>query len=243
MQAGRGKQHAGPMNLTILSGGAAHGLVTALAPQFKAATGADIDGTFGAVGAMRDKLLAGAPADMLILTASLIAELTQAGHVVTGSAAELGAVATGVAVRTGDPAPAIGDADGLRAALRGADGIYFPDPKLATAGIHFAKVLDRLGIAGEVAARLRTFPNGATAMRALADLKGGRPIGCTQVTEILNTTGVTLVGNLPKDFALATVYTLGICSKARSPDLARAFGALLAAEATRGLRERLGFGV
>ena len=231
------------MNLTILSGGAAQGLVAALAPQFKAETGADIEGSFGAVGAMRDKLLAGAPADMLILTASLIAELTQAGRIVAGSAADLGAVATGVAVRTGDPAPAIGDADALRAALRAADGIYFPDPKLATAGIHFAKVLERLGIAGEVAARLRTFPNGAAAMRALAGTKGGRPIGCTQVTEILNTAGVSLVGDLPTDFALATVYRLGIGTEARSPDLARRFAALLTGAATRDLRQKLGFGV
>jgi molybdate transport system substrate-binding protein len=145
-------------------------------------------------------------------------------------------------VRTGDPAPAIGDADALRAALRAADGIYFPDPKLATAGIHFAKVLDRLGIAAEVASRLRVFPNGAAAMRALADTKGGRPIGCTQVTEILNTAGTTLVGDLPKDFALATVYTLGICTKAQAPDLARSLAALLAGEASRALRQRLGFG-
>jgi molybdate transport system substrate-binding protein len=231
------------MSLTILSGGAAQGLVAALAPQFKAETGADIDGSFGAVGAMRDKLLAGAPADMLILTASLIAELTQAGRIVAGSAADLGAVATGVAVRVGDPAPAIGDADALRAALRAADDIYFPDPKLATAGIHFAKVLERLGIADEVAGRLRTFPNGAAAMRALAELKGGRPIGCTQATEILNTPGVTLVGNLPRDFALATVYRLGISTEARSPELARRLAALLTGEATRDLRRKLGFGV
>jgi len=231
------------MNLTLLSGGAAQGLVAALAPQFKAETGADIEGSFGAVGAMRDKLLAGVPADMLILTASLIAELTQAGRVVAGSAADLGAVATGVAVRTGDPAPAIGDADALRTALRAADGIYFPDPKLATAGIHFAKVLERLGIAGEVAARLRTFPNGAAAMRALADVKAGRPIGCTQVTEILNTAGVSLVGDLPKAFALATVYRLGITTEVRSPDLARRLAALLTDEATRDLRRKLGFGV
>ena len=156
------------MKLTILSGGAANGLVSALSSQFKAETGADIDGTFGAVGAMRDKLVGGASADLLILTSALIAELTKAGHVVAGSAADLGAVATGVAVRSGDPAPAIGDADALRAALRAADGIYFPDPRLATAGIHFAKVLERLGIAEEVAPRLRTFPNGQTAMAALA---------------------------------------------------------------------------
>jgi len=202
------------MKLTILSGGAAQGLVAALAPQFKAETGAEIDGTFGAVGAMRDRLLAGTPADMLILTSALIAELMGSGHVVAGSAAAVGAVATAVAVRRGDPAPAVGDADALRAALRAADSIYFPDPKLATAGIHFAKVLERLGIAAEVAARLRPYPNGAAAMAALAAVSGGRPMGCTQVTEILNTPGVALVADLPGDFALATVYTLGICAKA-----------------------------
>jgi len=229
------------MKLTILSGGAANGLVSALAPQFKAETGADIDGSFGAVGAQRDKLLAGASADLLILTSALIAGLTRSGHVVAGSAAYLGTITTGVAVRSGDPAPAIGDADALRAALRAADGIYFPDPKLATAGIHFAKVLERLGIADEVAPRLRTFPNGQTAMAALAARQGGRPIGCTQITEILYTKGVTLVGDLPAEFALATVYTLGVCAKAASPELARRLAALLTGEGSRELRRKLGF--
>jgi molybdate transport system substrate-binding protein len=229
------------MKLIILSGGAANGLVSALGSRFKQETGADIDGTFGAVGAMRDKLVGGASADMLILTSALIAELTRAGHVAAGSAADLGAIATGVAVRSGDPAPAIDGADALRAALRAADGIYFPDPKLATAGIHFAKVLERLGIAEEVAPRLRTFPNGQTAMAALAALEGGRPIGCTQITEILNTKGVALVGNLPPEFALATVYTLGICTRAQSSELARRFAALLTGEDSHELRRKLGF--
>jgi molybdate transport system substrate-binding protein len=229
------------MQLRILSGGAANGLVSALGSRFKQETGADIDGTFGAVGAMRDKLVGGASADLLILTSALIAELTRAGHVAAGSAADLGAIATGVAVRSGDPAPAIDGADALRAALRAADGIYFPDPKLATAGIHFAKVLERLGIAEEVAPRLRTFPNGQTAMAALAALEGGRPIGCTQITEILNTKGVALVGNLPPEFALATVYTLGICTRAQSSELARRFAALLTGEDSHELRRKLGF--
>ncbi len=228
--------------LTILSGGAAHGLVTALAPQFKAQAGAEIDGTFGAVGAMRDRLLDGAPADLLILTSALIADLAKAGHVLAASAADVGTVATGVAVRSGDPAPALGGADALRSAMRAADAIYFPDPKLATAGIHFAKVLDRLGIAGEVASRLRPFPNGQAAMAALAAATDSRPIGCTQVTEILNTRGVTLAGSLPPDFALATVYTLAVGAKAQAPELARKFAALLTGTETRDLRRRLGFG-
>lgn len=231
------------MTLKLLSGGAAQGLVQALAPRLKAETGADIDGTFGAVGAMRDALVGGAPADLVIVTAALVGELARDGHVVSGSAADLGAVPTCIAVRSGDPAPPIGDGAALRSALRAADSIYFPDPRLATAGIHFAKVLAALGIADELAARLRPFPNGATAMRALAAATEPHPLGCTQATEILNTPGTTLVGPLPGEHALAAVYTVGICSRAGQPDLARRFAGLLTSADSRELRRRLGFAV
>jgi molybdate transport system substrate-binding protein len=228
-------------SLKLLSGGAANGLVDALAPQFTADTGLTIDGTFGAVGAMRAKLVAGAPADLLILTAALIGDLAREGHAVADTAANLGAVPTCVAVRDGASVPSVGDAAGLRAALLAADAIYFPDPKLATAGIHFAKVLDALGIAGEVAGRLRTFPNGQTAMRELARAPEARPIGCTQVTEILNTPGVASAGPLPGEFALAAVYTVAVAAKAERPEPARHLARLLVGPASAALRQRLGF--
>jgi molybdate transport system substrate-binding protein len=150
-------------------------------------------------------------------------------------------VRTGVAVRAGDPVPHVHGADGLRAALRGADTIFFPDPQRATAGIHFARVLEQLGIAADVAARLSTHPNGATAMAALAKAAGERPIGVTQITEILNTPGVALVGPLPQEFELATVYTAAVCARAAAPEAARRLVALLAGEAQRALRGRAGF--
>jgi molybdate transport system substrate-binding protein len=228
------------MQIEILSGGAAQGLVTAVASQFKSETGFDIGGSFGAVGAMRDKLLAGTPADVLILTSALIADLARGGHVAAGSATDLGVVRTAIAVRAGDPAPAVGDAEGLRAALLAADAIHFPDPKLATAGIHFAKVLDQLGIRDAVADRLRPYPNGATAMREMAAAPG-RPIGCTQVTEILNTPGVLLVAPLPTEFELATVYTAAVAARAASPGPARHLVTLLSSASTRPLRDRAGF--
>lgn len=229
------------MQLHVLSGGAAQGVASALSDRFRAETGYTIDGTFGAVGAMKEKLLAGAPADVLILTRALIDELAATGHVVAETRADLGRVRTGVAVRAGDPNPDVGTADGLRAALRAADAIFFPDPQRATAGIHFAQVLERLGIAAEVAARLSTHPNGATAMRELAKHASARPIGVTQITEILNTPGVTLVGPLPREFELATLYTAAVCTRAASPDAARRLVALLSAEETRAARERGGF--
>jgi molybdate transport system substrate-binding protein len=229
------------MRLHVLSGGAAQGLVAALTDEFRAATGYEIDGTFSAVGAMREKLLGGAPADVLILTRTLIDELADAGQVIAGTRANLGRVRTGVAIRAGDPAPDVTTAEGLRTALRAAGAIYFPDPQRATAGIHFARVLETLGIAAAVAGRLSTHPNGAAAMRELAKASGARPIGVTQITEIRNTPGVTLVGPLPLEFELATIYTAAICTRAAAPVAARQFVALLSAEQTHAVREKAGF--
>ena len=120
-------------------------------------------------------------------------------------------------------------------------GLYFPDPELATAGIHFVKVLRELGIHDVVASRLHPFPNGATAMRELARSTGGGLVGCTQITEIKYTPGVVLVGALPAGFELSTVYSVAVGATARDPDLARRFVRHLSGPATRALREAAGF--
>lgn len=229
------------MRLNILSGGAAQSVVTALAGDFRAATGYELACTFSAVGEMKAKLLSGAPADLVILTQALIAELAAGGQVLPDSCADLGRVRTGVAVRAGDPLPDIAGANALRTALLAAESIFFPDPQKATAGIHFARVLDTLGIRGAVEARLKTYPNGATAMRALAQAQGARLLGCTQVTEINNAPGVVLAGLLPPEFELATVYSAGVCAAAASPDAARRFIGRLTGEASRALRAKAGF--
>ena len=230
------------MQLRLLSGGAAQGLVEALAPRFEAETGCSIAGTFGAVGSMRDELLAGAPADLVLLTSAIIGELVRQGQVLASSASDIGSVHTAVAVRAGDPVPAIDTPERLRAALLAAEAIYFPDPQQATAGIHFAKVLGELGIAGEVlAAKAGSYPNGATAMRALANSHAQRPIGCTQATEIRNTPGLILLGPLPAPFELTTVYTAGVSARAVAPRQAEALSALIRATDTASLRSQSGF--
>lgn len=227
--------------LRILSGGAAQGLVNALAREFRSQTGYDVEGEFGAVGAMAEKLRSGTPADILILTAKLISILTKEGYVAAGSSADVGAVETGIAVRSGDEPAAVGTGAALRAALLAADEIYMPDPQQATAGIHFAGVLRSLEIWDAVEKRIHPFPNGATAMRALAASSANRPIGCTQVTEILNTIGVTLVAPLPEGYELATVYTAAVTANAAAPDAAHALIGLLTALTSAEYRNRAGF--
>ena len=227
--------------IRVLSGGAAQGLVEAVRGELESRTGLRIDGTFGAVGAMKARLLAGEPADLVILSRALIDELARDGHLRAESLRDIGSVQTAIAVRAGDPAPAVGTADQLRQTLESADEIHFPDPEQATAGIHFATVMRSLGLRQSAVQRLRPAPNGATAMRALAASRAGRPIGCTQATEILSTPGIVLVAALPPGCDLATVYSAA--TTARSPDSgsATALIEMLADPALGDRRRRLGF--
>lgn len=229
------------MDLHILSGGAAAGLVEPLQAGFESTHACQLKATFSAVGAMKEKLLGGDRCDLLILTQPMIEGLIASGHVRANSLRALGVVKTGVAVKQNSPHPAIGTRAELQAAFRAAEGIYFPDPKLATAGIHFFKVLQALGLEVELADRFHTYPNGATAMRAMAQASGARVIGSTQVTEIKYTAGIDLVGLLPHEFELATVYALGIPTQAQEPLLAQHLADLLTSETTRALRLSGGF--
>jgi molybdate transport system substrate-binding protein len=229
------------MALNILGGGAVHGLVTSLAPKFKALTGFDIEGEFGAVGTMADKLRKGTPADIVVLTAAIVARLAEETRVVSASIADVGRVETAIAVRAGDPQVAITDAARLREALLAADAIFVPDLGASTAGIHVAKILQQLGIADEVTDRLKIFPNGATAMRSLAETRVSRPIGCTQSTEIISTPGVVLSGPLPPGCELSTMYTAAVTKLAANAAQAESLIDLLIGPEQREARERAGF--
>ena len=227
--------------LRILSGGAAQGLVASLAPKFKERTGFDIEGEFGAVGAMADKLRKGTPADIVVLTAAIIAKLAEENRVVPTSIADIGQVETAIAVRAGDPTVAISDAATLRDALLAADGIFIPDTRTSTAGTHVAKILQQLGIAHDVTDRLKIFPNGATAMRGLAESDALRPIGCTQSTEIISTPGLVLSGPLPPGYALSTIYTAAVTRQGANARQAQSLIDLLIGPGQREAREHAGF--
>jgi len=228
-------------NLNILSGGAAQGFVASLKPEFKAKTGLDITGEFGAVGVMADKLRNGVAADIVILTSALLAKLAAEKLVIASSIADVGEVETALAVRASEPKVTAGDQASLRAAFLAADEIFVPDTKASTAGIHVAKVLDQLGIADEVATRLRIYPNGATAMRHLASSTASRPIGCTQATEIVSTKGIVLSGSLPRGCDLATMYTAGISTAASNAGAAQILIDLLTSADHSQLRAQAGF--
>ena len=227
--------------LYLLSAGAAKALVEGLAAEFHRETGAVLRGTFGAVGAMRERLLEGEPCDAFVSTAAMLDALEGEGRVVPGSVRPVGRVRTGIATRAGEPTIDVATGEALAARLRDAPAIYVPDTERATAGIHFVRVLDRLGLLATLAAKLRTYPNGAMAMQRLARDGPSGAIGCTQATEILYTDGVVLAGLLPNEFELATAYAAGVCAGATEAPLASTFVELIAGDRAAPLRRAGGF--
>lgn len=222
--------------LNLLSAGAAHPIVHTIARS----AGIEIQGSFGAVGAILDRFRAGETCDVLILTRQQVDALAAKGCVIAETASDLGRVATSIAVRTGQPMPDVSTGETLRDALYAAEGIYIPDPAKAPAGIHFVQVLEKLGIYADVRAGLQAFPDGATAMREMAQSKR-RCLGCTQATEIVATPGVKLVGPLPEGCDLVTQYTAAVNTKAPNIKSASAFIARLTGIESRAARAAAGF--
>lgn len=233
--------------LHLLCAGAAQGLVKALQAQFEDQTGATLRARFGAVGAMKEALLAGEPCDVMIVTDAMIDGLAAEGRLQPDTRASLGRVRTGIAVQAGTPHPDVATPQALKVTLLASTAIYFPDAVRATAGIHFSNVMRELGILDTLQPRFRTYPAGAIAMRELAAAQGPGLIGCTQLTEINYTPGVELVAALPKQFELATVYSAAIATGQQSAAqttqtaLAQHFIALVSGAGSAALRSAGGF--
>jgi molybdate transport system substrate-binding protein len=227
--------------LHVLCAGAVQGLVKAVQPRFLDHTGVALEGRFGAVGAMKEALMGGVPCDVLIVTDAMLRALSANGAIDADSPAPIGRVRTGVAARAGEALPRVDSAEALKATLVAAPALYLPDIEKSTAGAHVASVLYRLGVREALAPRLAVFANGATAMAALAEHGAAGALGCTQVTEILYTPGLTLAGALPEPFGLSTVYSAGVSKTANDPTLAASFIAMLCGPETAALRHEGGF--
>jgi molybdate transport system substrate-binding protein len=226
--------------MRILSAGAAQAVVEPLIAVLKR-EGHDVAAEFGAVGAMKSRLLEGAAADVIILTAALIDELIASAQVAAGSRADLGRVGTGVAVRKGTPLPDVATIHALRGNLLAATRIVCPDPAIATAGKVVMQALERIGIAEQAKPKLRFFPNGYAAMQWLAASRGQLEVGITQNTEIRANNGVTYVGPLPDELQMKTMYSAGLCARAQDPEAARAFVARLTGPTNRAALAAAGY--
>ena len=210
------------MELNVLAAGAVEAVVREMVGTFEKESGHKLKITYAPVGALRDKIYAGEPADLTVVTPAIIEQLQARGLVRPVTRTDLGQVGGGIAVRKGDPRPAIGTPEELKQALLSAKEIHYADPKIATAGAYFLKVADRLGIGEEVRKKGRTAGSGKASMELMAK-STAVAIGLTQISEILSVPEVELVGPYPGDLQLMTTYSGIVLERAPNPAAAEAF--------------------
>jgi len=222
--AGAGRAEA--VDLQVLSAGAMRSIVTELAAAYEKETGTTVKLTFGTVGVIKAKLADGAPADVVIMTQEAMQEMARQGAVVEGSWTAIGRTGIGVGVRDGAPKPDISNSESLKRTLLATKSLTYVDPAQGgTSGIHFAGVLQRLGIADAVKSKTTLVPGGYPAELVA---KGEVEMVVHQISEIIPVKGVTLVGPLPKDLQKITVYAAGVTVASASQPVSRTFVTFLA---------------
>ena len=214
--------------LHVLAAGAVQAAVAKLVTTFEGQTGHTVKVTYSTVGDLVAKTEAGQPVDVIVVTPPTLTSLEGKGLVRPGTQAKVGSVGAAVAVRAGVTAPDVSTPEALRATLLAARSVIYADPTKASTGIHFARVIERLGIAEAVNAKAHIVPTGIVGMEDLAkDTGAGLVVGITQVTEILPNPGVKLVGPLPGDLQNITTYAAALGAKPVELAAAEAFLAWL----------------
>jgi molybdate transport system substrate-binding protein len=143
------------------------------------------------------------------------------GTAAAGSATLIARSGIGVAVRRGVPMPDISSADALKRALLAAKSITYSNPADGGAsGIHFAKVLDRLGIANEMKSKTVFLPKPGPVGVLVAN--GEAEIAVHQLSELIPVAGIEVVGPLPDDLQLTIVVWAAIMKAAEDAAASKA---------------------
>jgi len=196
-----------------------------LGPKFERATGHTLAITFGSLGAVVKRVQDGETSDVVIIPRQGIDGFVKDGKAAAGNVTVIARSGLVVAVRKGAPKPDISSPEALKRTLLAAKSITYPNPAgAAAAGIHVAKVLDRLGIANEM--KLKTvFPKtptpGAGANGVLV-ANGEAEIAVANLQDLIPIAGIELVGPLPGDLQATIVFAAAIMTGAKDAGASKA---------------------
>lgn len=191
--------------MKVFSSIAVQPAVEVLLPDFIKRSGVQPEFTWNTAPALIKRLQAGETADLLILNRAGMDAMQREGRILAESEVTLASSAAALAVKAGAPHPDIATAKALKRTLLAARSISYSDPKAGGAsGIHFAKVIEQMGIAAEVNAKNRFPPPGGLCGRFLPT--GEVEIAIQQVPELKQVAGIEIVGPLPQPYALVTVF-------------------------------------
>lgn len=207
--------------IKVMSATAIKPLMEDLGPKFERATGHKLAITFATIGAVVKRVQGGETPDVVIINPQGIDGFVKDGKASAGSVTVIARSDIGVAVRKGAPKPDISSPEAFKRALLAAKSITYPNPDRGSAGgVHFAKVLDQLGIANEMKPKT-VF---STPPAVVADLvsKGEAEVGVQQLHELIPVAGLEIVGPLPGNLQNAIVFAAAIMTGTRQTDASKA---------------------
>jgi molybdate transport system substrate-binding protein len=207
--------------LKVLSAGAMQVIMEDLGPKFERGTGHTLAFTFATGVAIVKRVQEGETADVVVLPQQGIDSFVKDGKAVAGHVTVVARSGIGVAVRKGASKPDISSPDALKRTLLAAKSISYNDPALGhAAAIHFAKVLERLGIANEMQAKT-VFPKTGIPIGEMV-ANGEAEIVVAQLPVLMPVAGIEIVGPLPGDLQDTIVFAAAIMSGTTSAEAAKA---------------------
>jgi molybdate transport system substrate-binding protein len=213
--------------IKVLVSNALKSTMEELVPQFEKASEHKLVITFGAAAEIKTSIEKGAAVDVAILTTAATDDLIKEGKLTAAGRADIARSGAGVAARKGAPKPDISTTDAFKHALLDAKSIAYVEAG-ATAP-YIKSLFERLGIAEQIKSKLKPQPTSNPAAKAVAN--GEAELGITQISEILPYAGAELVGPLPAEVQLYTVYPAAVAADTKEPDAAKALIKFLTAPA------------
>jgi molybdate transport system substrate-binding protein len=208
--------------VSVLSASAVKTVLTDIADAFRRETGHTVKLTFATAGEVEKRVLAGEAADVVVGTDASTGKLANQGLLAADTRAIIARVGVGIGVREGAAKPDISSAEALKRTLLAAKSVTYPDPARGGAsGIHFAKVIEQLGIAQPI--RDKSVLGANPDFVCIAVAKGEVELCVHQISEILPVKGVTLVGPLPREAQRVTTFAIALSARASASETARAF--------------------
>jgi molybdate transport system substrate-binding protein len=124
----------------------------------------------------------------------------------------------------------VASAEALKRALIATKTVGYAAPSGGSiTAAHIMSVFERLGIAAEMAPKARLAAGGPNGRVSVLVSSGQAEIGLQQVSELMSNPEVEVIGMLPAELQLTTLYAAGVTTSAREAGAARALiGALIA---------------
>jgi molybdate transport system substrate-binding protein len=213
-------------DIQVMSGGAPKEVLAVLTPEFEKQTGHRVHFTYIVISAMQQKLSAGEKPDMVLMPVPALAAQAKAGVMRQEPQVKLGTVSVGMVVKEGAVKPDISSLDAFKKTMLAARSVVHANPAATPSGAHLAKTWESLGIADTMKPKV-TFSNALDGGVA-AIAKGEAEVGLYPLSEVIAEKGVTVVGLIPQEIQLNTVYAAGVLAANASPEPAIAFIKFLA---------------